>query len=159
MKVKIHRGQNQISGNIIEISTDTTRILFDIGLELDEEKNKFKPIINGLFDSNGINAIFISHYHSDHFGLAYEINKLIPLYMGEASFKIIQASDYYKGQKTISVTGYLKHKKSIIVGDIKVTPFLCDHSAFDSYMLMAESHGETILYTGDFRSNGRKPFD
>lgn len=159
MKVKIHRGQNQIGGNIIEISTDTTRILFDIGLDLDEEKNKSKPIISGLFDTKGFNAIFISHYHSDHVGLAYEINKQIPLYMGEASFKIIQASDNYKGKKTISVTGYLKHKKSIIVGDIKVTPFLCDHSAFDSYMLMAESQGERILYTGDFRSNGRKPFD
>lgn len=159
MKVKIHRGQNQIGGNIIEISTDITCILFDIGLELDDEKNKSRPNINGLFDTKDFDAIFVSHYHSDHIGLAYEINKQIPLYMGEASFKIIQASDNYKGHKTISVTGYLKHKKSIIVGDIKVTPFLCDHSAFDSYMLMAESQGERILYTGDFRSNGRKPFD
>lgn len=158
MKITIHRGQNQIGGSIIEIATDSTRVLFDVGLELDDEKNKVKPNIDGLFETKGFDAIFVSHYHSDHLGLAYEINKLIPLYMGEPSYKIIRASDIYKGKKTLSVAGYLKHKMSILVGDITVTPFLCDHSAFDSYMLMAESHGERILYTGDFRSNGRKPF-
>lgn len=159
MKIKIHRGQNQIGGNIIEIYTDSTRILFDIGLELDDEKNKDKPSIDGLFDIKGFDAVFISHYHSDHFGLAYKINEQIPIYMGESSYKIIQASDNYKGNKTITVAGYLKHKISFLVGDITVTPFLCDHSAFDSYMLLAESQGEKILYTGDFRSNGRKSFD
>ena len=37
MKIHIHRGQNQIGGSIIEISSDTTRIFFDIGTELDSE--------------------------------------------------------------------------------------------------------------------------
>jgi ribonuclease J len=159
MKIHIHRGQNQIGGNIIEIASETTKILFDIGLELDDEKNKVKPDVKGLFDTKGIDAVFVSHYHSDHLGLAYDINAHIPLYMGEASTKIIQVSDNYKAIKSISVTGHLKHKVPITIGDITVTPFLCDHSAFDSYMLMAECLGERILYTGDFRSNGRKPFD
>ena len=30
MKIHIHRGQNQIGGNIIEIATDTTKILLDV---------------------------------------------------------------------------------------------------------------------------------
>lgn len=159
MKTLIHRGQNHIGGSIIEISTETTKILFDIGLELDDEKNKVKPDIKGLFDTKGFDAAFVSHYHSDHLGLAYEINRQIPLYIGEASLKIIHASDTYKNTKTISVTGFLKHKVPIQVGDITVTPYLCDHSAFDSYMLLAESNNERILYTGDFRANGRKPFE
>ena len=159
MKVIVHRGQNQIGGSIIEISSDSTKILFDIGLELDDEKNKKHPEIKGLFDTKGFDAVFVSHYHSDHLGLAYDIDKDIPLYIGEASMKIIQASDIYKGNKSLKVSGFLIHKKPITVGDITVTPYLCDHSAFDSYMLMAESHGERILYTGDFRSNGRKPFE
>lgn len=159
MKITIHRGQNQIGGSIIEIASDSTRVLFDVGLELDNEKNKVNPNIDGLFETKGFDAIFVSHYHSDHLGLAYEINKQIPLYMGEPSYKIIRASDIYKGNKILNVARYLKHKTSILVGDITVTPFLCDHSAFDSYMLLAESQGERILYTGDFRSNGRKPFD
>jgi len=159
MKINIIRGQNQIGGNIVEISTDKTKILLDVGLELDDEKNKSLPKVDGLFDYKGYDAIFVSHYHGDHLGLAYSTHKDIPLYMGEKSAKIIQASDVYKRVPTIKLYGFLEHKKKIVIGDISVTPFLCDHSAFDSYMLLCEADGESVLYTGDFRGNGRKPYE
>lgn len=159
MEIKVHRGKNQIGGNIIEISTVNTKVLLDIGLDLNEEKNKDLPPIDGLFNSSGYDAVFISHYHGDHLGLAYFINKDIPLYIGEAGYKIIKASDDYKKVETISPAGFLKHKTVIKIGDIAVTPYLCDHSAFDSYMILCEANGESVLYTGDFRSNGRKSFD
>jgi ribonuclease J len=159
MKIQIHRGQNQIGGNIIEIATGSTKILFDVGLELDDEKNKELPPIVGLFDYKGYDAVFISHYHGDHMGLAYDVYKDIPIYMGENSFKIVKASDVYKGKQTLEIAGFFRHKEPVQIGDIKVTPFLCDHSAFDSYMLLAEAQKESVLYTGDFRSNGRKPFE
>ena len=158
MEIVIHRGENQIGGNIIEISTVKTRILLDVGRELDEEEVRL-PDIDGLFDVPAFDAVFISHYHGDHIGLAYYINKRIPLYLGEASVRIVQASDAYKNTETIHPAGFLVHGKPISIGDITVTPFLCDHSAFDSYMLLCEADGETVLYTGDFRSNGRKSFD
>lgn len=158
MKVHIIRGKNQIGGNIIEISTDNTRILLDAGLELESDKNRELPDIRGLFEYAGYDAIFVSHYHSDHLGLIYHAHKDIPVYIGEGSYNIIKASDNYKKQKTIEPSGFLRHKQKILIGDITVTPFLCDHSAFDSYMLLCEADGETVLYTGDFRSNGRKPF-
>ena len=159
MKIHIHRGKNQIGGNIIEIATDMTKILLDVGLELADDAVQSLPDIQGLFDTAGYDAIFISHYHGDHIGLAYHTHKDIPVYMGEASYQIIKASDAYKKQSTITPKGFLRHKKAIWVGDIKVTPYLCDHSAFDSYMLLCEADGESVLYTGDFRSNGRKSFD
>jgi ribonuclease J len=159
MKIRIYRGENQIGGNIIEIATESTKILLDIGLDLDDDKNRELPAIEGLFDRKGYDAVFISHYHGDHMGLAYNIIQEIPIYMGEASYKIIKASDEYKAVKTFMPYGFLKNVKLIIVGDIKITPFLCDHSAFDSYMLFIAADGENILYTGDFRSNGRKSFD
>ena len=158
MEIVIHRGENQIGGNIIEISTDKTRILLDVGRELDEEEVRL-PDIDGLFDVPAFDAVFISHYHGDHIGLAYYINKRIPLYLGEASVRIVQASDAYKNTETIHPAGFLVHGKPISIGDITVTPFVCDHSAFDSYMLLCEADGETVLYTGDFRSNGRESFD
>lgn len=158
MLVNIIRGQNQIGGNIIEVSTASTRILLDVGLELDVDE-QVMPEIDGLFDNATFDAVMISHYHGDHLGLAYFIDKRIPIYMGEASTKIVQAADSYKRVDTIAVTGYLQHKKPITIGDITVTPYLCDHSAFDSYMLLCESEGERVLYTGDFRANGRKSFD
>lgn len=158
MKINIIRGKNQIGGNIVEISTDSTKIILDIGCEL-EKNNDELPQIEGLFDYKGYDAVFISHYHSDHMGLAYEVCESIPIYMGEKSYKIIKASDEYKGVKNISLAGFMAHKRPIQVGNMTVTPYLCDHSAFDSYMIMVEAEGESALYTGDFRSNGRKPFD
>lgn len=158
MEVKIIRGENQIGGSIIEIATENTKIILDVGLELDDEKNSKLPNVPGLFDYAGYDAVLISHYHGDHVGLAYSLAAGIPLYIGEASYKILKASDEYKGNNPISVSGYLKHKNAVTIGNITVTPFLCDHSAFDSYMLLCEGDGERILYTGDFRSNGRKSY-
>ena len=158
MKVTVHRGANQIGGNIIEVATDMTRIILDLGLELDQDEVTIPPI-EGLFDHGSYDAVLISHYHGDHLGLAYFMDRRIPLYMGEASCRIIQAADEYLGRPTIHPTGFLTHGAPIRIGDITVTPYLCDHSAFDSYMLLCEADGETVLYTGDFRANGRKSFD
>ena len=158
MRVNVIRGQNQIGGNIIEIATDKTRILLDVGLELDDENVQF-PDVEGLFSDAAFDAVFISHYHGDHLGLAYYIDNRIPLYMGEASYHIVKAADDYKGIASVTPDGFLRHLKPIVVGNITVTPFLCDHSAFDSYMLLCEANGEKVLYTGDFRSNGRKSFE
>ena len=158
MNVIIHRGQNQIGGNIVEIASDSTRILLDVGLELDTEEI-ILPAVDGLFENSTFDAVFISHYHGDHLGLAYYIDKNIPLYIGESSYRIVATADAYKRCPTISPSGFLKHGQSITIRDITVTPYLCDHSAFDSYMLLCECGGETILYTGDFRSNGRKSFE
>ena len=158
MEVIVHRGQNQIGGNIVEIASASARILLDVGLELDTEEIVL-PAIDGLFGEAVFDAVFISHYHGDHLGLAYYIDKSIPLYIGESSYKIVATADAYKGCPTISPSGFLKHGQPITIKDITVTPFLCDHSAFDSYMLLCECGGETALYTGDFRSNGRKSFD
>jgi ribonuclease J len=157
--IKLHRKQAQIGGNIIEISTSNTRILLDIGLDLDVESNQSLSIINGLFDIAGFDAVIVTHYHSDHMGLAYNIHPDIPLYMGEMCFKVIEASDQYLGRTTLSPTGFLQHKHSFKIKDMTITPFLCDHSAFDSYMILCETENESILYTGDFRGHGRKPYE
>ena len=158
MNITIHRGKNQIGGNIVELATESTRILLDVGLELDDDEIRL-PKIDGLFENAAFDAVFISHYHGDHLGLVYYIDKSIPVYIGEASYRIVKAADEYKGNKTIEPDGFIHNGKPIHVGDITVTPYLCDHSAFDSYMFLCEANGETVLYTGDFRSNGRKSLD
>jgi ribonuclease J len=157
--IKLHRKQAQIGGNIIEISTSNTRILLDVGLDLDVENNQSLPVITGLFDSAGFDAVIVTHYHSDHMGLAYNIHPDIPLYMGEMCFKVIEASDQYLRRTTLSPAGLLQHKHSFKIKDMTITPFLCDHSAFDSYMILCETENESILYTGDFRGHGRKPYE
>lgn len=159
MKVRLHRNQATIGGNIIEITSNNSRLLLDIGLDLVSENNQSLPEIPGLFDCAGFDAVIVTHYHSDHIGLAYNIHPSIPLYMGEMSFKTLKASDQYLRRTTLNPTGFLRHKQSFKVKDIAITPFLCDHSAYDSFMILCESEDESILYTGDFRGHGRKPYE
>lgn len=160
MIVNIIRGQNQIGGSIIEISTDKTKIVFDVGINLDESEKAEIPSIDGLFcGEKKYNAVFISHYHSDHIGLLDYIIKAIPIYMGEKAYQIVKAANDYRGIQCGFSPEFLYEDKPILVNDIKITPILCDHSAFDSYMFLIEADEKKVLYTGDFRSNGRLDYD
>jgi ribonuclease J len=158
LKATIHRGRNQIGGNVVEISTQASSILFDAGRELDEGESPSPPA-KGLFTDIGRDGVFISHYHLDHFGLAEHIETDTPVYMGSRAYSIARASELYKNNRELSFNYRpIEAGRKIFVGDIAVTPYLADHSAFDSYMFLAEANGEKILYTGDFRAHGRKTF-
>ena len=156
MKIIIHRGQNQIGGSIIEIATESTRIVLDAGINLDEETDLDIPKINGLFEGDkGYDALLISHYHADHVGLADWVIKGIPIYMGENAYNMLVASNEYRRIETSFKPEFIKDKIQLQIGDINITPFRCDHSAYDSYMFLIKADGRHILYTGDFRANGR----
>ena len=160
MKIHIHRGQNQIGGSIIEISSREARIFLDIGIELDEDKEIEVPQIDGLFcGKTNCDAVIISHYHSDHIGLADYLLSDIPVYMGNDAYKVMRAAYDYRDIDINFEPILIEDCKEFIIRDIKITPILCDHSAFDSYMLLIECDGEKTLYTGDFRANGRMDFD
>ncbi len=160
MKIHIHRGKNQIGGSIIEISSKEARIFLDIGIELDENSEIEIPQIDGLFcGKKDCDAVFISHYHSDHIGLVDYLLPDIPVYIGEKAYKVMKAASDYRDIEVKFAPVLTENEKIIEVKDIKITPILCDHSAFDSYMFLIEVNGETTLYTGDFRANGRMDFD
>lgn len=55
-------------------------------------------------------------------------------------------------RKTIN----LDEGKAIIIKDMKITPYIVDHSAYNSFMLLIEAEGKRILHTGDFRNHGYK---
>lgn len=160
MKIKIHRGQNQIGGSIIEISTDNTRIFLDIGIELEADKEIKVPQIEGLFcGEKNCDAVIISHYHSDHVGLVDYLLPEIPVFMGSDAYKVMKAAYDYRDIEVCFDPFLIEDSKEFIIKDIKITPFLCDHSAHGSYMLLIEADGESTLYTGDFRANGRMDFN
>lgn len=160
MKIHIHRGQNQIGGSIIEVSSDIARIILDIGIELDENKEIEVPQIDGLFcGTPNYDAVIITHYHSDHIGLVDYLLPSIPVYMGNQAYKVMKAAYDYRDIEIKFNPNLLEDGNTIQIKDIKITPILCDHSAFGAYMLLIESGEETTLYTGDFRANGRMDFN
>lgn len=149
----IIRGKSIIGGNLIEIYYGKTKILVELGKELGSEEElteQEEVVINTNYD-----AVIISHYHGDHAGLV-EQKKDCPIYMGEGTKGILEAIDKYKGKEEAGNFLTYANCKSFNIGSIMITPYLCDHSAYDSHMLLFEGGGKSILYTGDYRFSGRK---
>lgn len=178
MQFIIHKGTKEIWGSCVEIKTSSTRILIDFGMPLhsvdqietqpypynnqsitDLIKNKHLPDIEGLFESgnNPINAILISHAHLDHYGLISFVNESIPVYSGVGTQILIQLTHQYVKGKTLQHSFFnFRQETTFSIGDISITPYLMDHSAFDAYAFLIEADGKRLFYSGDFRAHGRK---
>ena len=153
LKYNILRGDVAIGENLIEIVCGDAKILVELGKSLNESgelSDIEKQVLNTKYD-----AVVISHYHTDHAGLI-DRKTDCPIYMGSATYRIMQASYEYAGKEIPKNVFTYRNKQSFMINGIKITPILCDHSAFDSYMLLFEENNQSILYTGDFRFHGRK---
>ena len=169
VKVCIHRGSNQIGGSCVEIECEGKRLIIDVGTPLDIENEEdidesVLPDIKGIKESDSsIIGILISHPHKDHYGLIKYVSPEIPVYIGKKADEIIETFSLFVPKYAINIQNkkYFESGESFVLGktshgDIRVTPFLVDHSAFDSYSFLIEIGGKKILYSGDFRCHGRK---
>lgn len=59
-----------------------------------------------------------------------------------------------KQMRTWHRTAPQKKPESIMIGDIKVTPFFNCHSIYDSHMFLIEADDKRIWHTGDYREHG-----
>ena len=161
MRACIHRGSKQIGGSCVEVEHEGQRLLLDLGLPLDADENERQllPAIRGL-DGNdpSLLGILISHPHLDHFGLLAHISPNIPIGMGTAARKILAAAvPFLPGNWPIPASGWdYQSGQTFEIGPFKITPYLVDHSAYDSYALLVEAGDKRLFYSGDFRAHGRK---
>jgi ribonuclease J len=150
MKIKIHKGTEEIGGSCIELSTANTKILLDYGTPLSDDSVKIER-------PKDIDAILISHPHQDHFGEIVNIESDLPVYCGELSRELMNATKIFTGEDILKNNFHIfKAWESFSIGEFKVTPYLVDHSATDAYAFLIEAEGKRVLYSGDFRANGRK---
>jgi ribonuclease J len=151
LKILIHRGSNEIGGTCIRLTTEQSSILLDLGLPL--SKNSKEIDVAALKPD----AVLISHPHQDHFGLIEALKPDAPVYMGELSKNLINATRMLLGNDLLkNEIHYFKAWQSFVIGDFTITPYLMDHSAVDAYGFLIEAEGKRIFYSGDFRAHGRK---
>jgi ribonuclease J len=176
MKFKIHRGTQEIGGSCVEIWTAATRLVIDFGLPLvnpdrtpfDSRALKEKtpeeliqdgilPNVPGLYQDSPETSLLLSHAHQDHYGLINYIKPDCPVYLGKATHKLIELTNLFTHQEwVINNPHYFQSGKTYTIGDILITPYLMDHSAFDAYAFLVGADGSSLFYSGDFRSHGRK---
>jgi len=176
MNFKIHRGTQEIGGSCVEIWTESTRIVVDFGMPLvNPDKTPFDsrtinnlsvkeliskgvlPDIKGLYEKSCNTALILSHAHQDHFGLIKYVNEKCKIYLGKATQKLIELTNTFTNQNLeILNSQNFESGNSFVVGDIEITPYLMDHSAFDSYAFLIKADGKSLFYSGDFRIHGRK---
>jgi len=153
----VHRGTNQVGGSCVEIATATTKILIDIGLPLDskincsEDLKQYLPPIEGFID-----AVFISHYHLDHHGLLSVIDSSIPVFASAATEKMFKINEAFLKKPQVKNLRIIEAKTPVMIGDIRVTAYIVDHSAYDAMAFLIEADGKRILYSGDIRMHGVK---
>lgn len=160
MRVCIHRGARQIGGTAVEVEAEGARLLLDCGLPLDaaEDDVSLLPAVPGLRSPDAsLLGIVLSHGHRDHWGLLPHVRPGVPVLAGEATGRIQEAAASMLGRPVpFRVTQALRHRRPLNLGPFTVTPFLADHSAYDSYSLLIEAGGRRLFYSGDLRGHGRK---
>jgi ribonuclease J len=159
MRVKIHRGAQEVGGTCIEVESSGSRIVFDVGRPLDALRDEFVPLpdVTGLRDSDpSLLGLVISHGHQDHWGLIDQVSKNVPVYIGEAAHRILKEAAFFASGVTLNPAGFLRHRESFALGPFTITPFLNDHSAFDTYSLLIEADGRRLFYSADLQGHGRK---
>jgi ribonuclease J len=155
----IRRGAREVGGSCVELEHDGARLVLDMGLPLDTRLEEVPlPAISGLSgNDSSLIGVIISHGHPDHYGLAMRLHASVPLYVGEATERLLREAMFFGPMGGyLSAAGYLVDRVPLRLGPFVVRPFLVDHSAFDAYALLIEAGGRRLFYSGDLRGHGRK---
>ena len=161
MTLTIHRGTHEIGGSCVEICSDKTKILIDLGMPLDYDKRSREEQTEIRHNAEewckGVDALFLSHAHADHYGFLDLLPDETPIYATEETFAMLALDGILGDDPTEHLKKHpLTSGQSCEVADIKVTAYIVDHSAYGACAFLIECDGKRILYSGDIRLHGVK---
>lgn len=162
MKLTIHRGTKEIGGSCVAVECGATKVLIDMGLPLDfdtkssQEQSEIRQ--QAQLWAKGADALFISHYHADHYGLLMEMDKSeeVPIYTTKSTAAIFEINSVFSRLCAIPQLQTVKPENPVHIGALTITAYTVDHSAFDACAFLIEGDGKKILYSGDIRTHGKK---
>lgn len=107
-----------------------------------------------------IDAVFISHSHSDHTNHLQFLDESIPIYIGNCTWKILEV--YQKIYPQFCKYGEHTDLKLFKTGDrirvkhLTIEPIHVEHSVPGAYGFIIHTSKGPLVYTGDFRMHGPK---
>jgi phosphoribosyl 1,2-cyclic phosphodiesterase len=147
------------TGNAVLICTEKTRVLVDAGMSAKQILERFATVGE---DPNGLDAILITHEHSDHAGGLRVLLRSVkcPVFVSEAT-----EDSYYGTRKGVadgdseavkrrdvlkSRTVKIESSREFRIGDIDFEPFSVPHDAADNFGFIAKKDGVRIATLMDF---------
>ncbi len=110
------------------------------------------------YEKPDIDAVFISHSHSDHVNHISFLDESIPVYMGHGTHRILEI--YHKLYSSFVDIGehtnlnLFKSGDKIRVKHLVIEPIHVEHSIPGAYGFIVHTSKGPLIYTGDFRLHG-----
>ena len=147
-------GLNTIGANILDIQSDSGRVIFDYGEIMNPELGRLPEWGNPIEKT----AIFISHLHIDHIGSFSQVPQEVPIYMSKDSYELYHLLLEIEEEKPIQAEVYpLDYGETKTIGDIKVTFKQSDHDIEGISSIFIETPDMKLIHSGDVRLTGNNP--
>jgi ribonuclease J len=99
LRVRVHRGCQEIGGSCVEVEVEGFRLVLDVGKGLTVGWNEHVPLppAPGLATGKdpSLLAVLISHPHLDHYRLLDQVSDRVPVYVGRAAASIVNAARFF----------------------------------------------------------------
>jgi ribonuclease J len=176
-------GVSEIGGNKILLEDCDTRVFLDFGMSFsDRAKFYHEPYLSpkderGLlefgilpdlksiycFDESeaAIDAVILSHSHSDHASCIPFLKRMIPVYCGQTTASLLRSlsevriKSFEPNIRELKINTFRTGDK-IRIGSLEIEPIHVDHSVPAAYGFIIHTSEGTVVYTGDLRVHGTK---
>jgi phosphoribosyl 1,2-cyclic phosphodiesterase len=130
-------------GNCSLLSSSRTRILVDAGISCRET---LRRMATGASELPAVDAILISHEHSDHVAGLYQLARKLKatVYIAEATEAAWERQNRSSGKTGLARVEHFTAGRRFAVGDIEVLPFTTPHDAADPVGFTFECEGLKI---------------
>jgi ribonuclease J len=185
VSLTFYGGVGEIGGNKILVTDRDTRILLDFGMNF-AERSKFYstpwlaprdergflefgllPKIKGTYafdeEPAQVDALFLSHSHTDHTTCLPFLKKEIPVFCGETTQLLLKAfNETTFGRRSFekNIEGFhfntFRTGMKVKVGSVEVEPIHVDHSVPGAYGFIVHTSEGAVVYSGDFRMHGAR---